>query len=274
MVDVTLDGTTTSFNDSGQVLSTGGVDAASCPPISGNESTQWTLVGSQPCPGAVLSLTPPSQTHNVGDTATVTANLSCGKVPLQGASVKFDVTSGPNAGTTGTGTTDSSGNASFSYSSVTVGTDTVQASTSNPAGTITSNTVRVIWTAPFAQGGGAFVIGNLNSAIGTKVTFWGARWSHLNSLSGGRAPASFKGFARQPSVPSCGVTWTSRPGNSSHPPKGPLPAFMAIIVSSKITKKGRAISGDILHIVVVKTNAGYRPNPGHAGTGTVVSQVC
>jgi hypothetical protein len=28
------------------------------------------------------------------------------------------------------------------------------------------------------------------------------------------------------------------------------------------------------HIVVVKTNPGYRPNPGHAGTGTVVAQVC
>jgi hypothetical protein len=49
---------------------------------------------------------------------------------------------------------------------------------------------------------------------------------------------------------------------------------MSIIVSSHITKSGNTISGDIEHIVVVQTNPGYEPNPGHAGTGTVVSQVC
>jgi hypothetical protein len=275
-VDVTIDGTTTSFTDSTQVLNTDGVDGALCPPFNGNESTQWTPIGSQPCPGAVLSLAPPTQTHNVGDTATVTATFTCNAQqahPLQNASVTFDVT-GTNS-LSGHGTTDKNGHAAFSYSSVNVGTDTVNASVSNPAGTIPSkNTVQVIWVAPFAPGGGAFVIGDKNSAIGTKVTFWGARWSHLNSLSGGRAPASFKGFAQQPKVPTCGASWTSRPGNSSHPPHGPLPAFMAVIVSSKVTKHGNKITGDILHIVVVKTNHGYRPNPGHKGTGTVVSEVC
>jgi len=273
-VDVTIDGTLTSFNDSGKVMNTGGVDGATCPPMNGNESTQWTLIGNQPCPGAQLSLAPASQSHQVGDTAEVTATLACGGTPLQGAAVKFDVTSGPNAGTTGGGTTDVNGNATFSYSSLNVGTDMVQASVSNPAGTITSNPAAVIWTVPFAPGGGAFVIGDLNSSTGTKVTFWGARWSHLNSLSGGPAPASFKGFARQPSVPSCGVAWSTLPGNSSRPPRGPLPRFMAIIVASKVTKHGNKITGDTFHIVIVKTNPGYRPNPGHAGTGTVVSQVC
>src|SRR5260370_29090973 len=119
-VDVTIDGTTSAFNDTGQVLNTGGVDGASCPPLNGNESTQWTLVGSQPCAGADLSLAPPSQDQSVGDTATVTPTLTngCG-TPLQGVSVTFNVTSGPNAGTTGTGTTDSSGQASFSYSGLT-----------------------------------------------------------------------------------------------------------------------------------------------------------
>jgi hypothetical protein len=28
-----------------------------------------------------------------------------------------------------------------------------------------------------------------------------------------------------------------------------------------------------VHIVVVKTNSGYAPNPGHDGTGTVVATV-
>jgi hypothetical protein len=49
---------------------------------------------------------------------------------------------------------------------------------------------------------------------------------------------------------------------------------MAVIVSSKIGKAGAAISGDTVHEVVVKTSPGYAGNPGHAGTGTVIAQIC
>jgi hypothetical protein len=274
-VDVTIDGIASAFNDSGQVLNTGGVDAASCPPVNGNESIQWTQVGSQPCAGAQLSLAPPSQDLQVGDTATVNATLTngCG-TPLQGANVSFSVTSGPSSGTTGSGVTDANGQASFSYSSLTPGTDVVQASVTNPAGTITSNPVQVKWAVPFAPGGGAFVIGDRDSATGSAVTFWGAQWAQLNSLSGGAAPASFKGYALHPGVPACGVTWSTDPGNSAAPPAGPLPRYMAVIVTSSAAKSGSAISGNTAHIVIVKTNPGYAPDPGHAGTGTVVSQVC
>jgi hypothetical protein len=119
-----------------------------------------------------------------------------------------------------------------------------------------------------------FVIGDGNSANGTHVTFWGAQWWKRNTLSGGGAPASFKGFAAKPSTPSCGTDWTTGPGNSAKPPKGPLPSFMGVIVTSKITKSGSKISGDTVHMVVVKTDPGYKPNPGHSGTGTVVAQIC
>jgi Bacterial Ig-like domain (group 1) len=123
--------------------------------------------------------------------------------------------------------------------------------------------------------GGNFVIGDGDAAIETPVTFWGARWRKLNSLSGGAAPAAFKGFANSPSTPpACGTGWSTRPGNSSGPPPGPLPQFIAVIVSSHITKSGPTISGDTPEVVVVKTNAGYAPNPGHAGTGTVVAVIC
>jgi hypothetical protein len=225
--------------------------------------------------GRAAKLAPPSQSHQVGYTATVTATLVNGcNTPPQGASVRFDVTSGPSAGTTGTGTTDASGQANFGYSSLTPGTDSVQASVSNPAGTITSNTVQVTWTAPFAPGGGAFVIGNKEAATGSAVTFWGAQWAQLNPLSDGHAPASFKGFALNPSTPSCGVSWSTDPGNSAPPPPGPLPQYMAVIVTSTTTKSGAAISGNTVHIVVVKTSPGYSPDPGHTGTGVVVSQIC
>ena len=55
-VDVTIDGTLTPFTDSGQVLNTGGVDAADCSPAPGpnDESIQWTKIGSAPCAGASL----------------------------------------------------------------------------------------------------------------------------------------------------------------------------------------------------------------------------
>jgi uncharacterized repeat protein (TIGR01451 family) len=122
--------------------------------------------------------------------------------------------------------------------------------------------------------GGSFVIGDQNAAVGTSVTFWGAQWWKLNGLSGGAAPAAFKGFEDAPPVSQCGVSWTTDPGNSTPPPAGPLPSFMAVIVSSSIGQSGSTISGNTVHIVIVRTNPGYAPDPGHAGTGTVVSTVC
>jgi hypothetical protein len=277
-VITTIGGTTTDFTDSAQVLNTGGNDTANCPtrlnpPHQNNESEQWTTGG---CVNgaATLTLAPPTQTHFVGETATVTGTLTntCGQ-PLQGATETFTDLTGPDTGTTGTGTTDANGQASFSYKGLTVGTDTLDVTVSNPAGTITSNTVNVIWQAP-PLSGGSFVIGDLNAAVNTPVTFWGAQWWKLNSLTGGSAPGAFKGYALNISGPTCGDTWTTTPGNSPPPPAGPLPAFMPIIVSSHVTQSGNTISGDIEHIVIVQTNSGYSNDPGHAGTGTVVSQVC
>ncbi|HYM54531.1 MAG TPA: hypothetical protein VES97_04155, partial [Solirubrobacteraceae bacterium] len=109
---------------------------------------------------------------------------------------------------------------------------------------------------------GNFVIGDGNSAVGSSVTFWGAHWWHENSLSGGLAPASFKGFADTTGAPpSCGEAWSSRPGNSSDPPLAPLPVLVEVIVSSHITKSGPTISGDVQEVVVVETEPGYGPNP-------------
>lgn len=269
--------TTTTFDDTGQVLNTGGFDLGTCPGGT-SEATQWTPIGTAPCAsGAVLTLSPSAQTLPVSTKATVTANLSACGTPLPGATVAFSVLSGPNTGVSGTGSgpTDPSGNATFSYSSSVTGTDTLQAAISTAVGSITSNTVTVTWVASFLASG-AFVISDTNAALRTGVTFWGAQWAKDNVPSGGSAPNSFKGFANTTSTspPSCGGRWTSNPGNSSGPPAGPLPQYMAIIVSSWVTQSGSVESGNILHIVVVKTNSGYQSDPGHAGTGTVVGVVC
>jgi hypothetical protein len=126
--------------------------------------------------------------------------------------------------------------------------------------------------------GGTFVVGDLtvgslSQATGKTVMFWGAQWQKQNQLSAGGAPSAFKGFEDSLASPVCGTSWTSRPGNST-PPPATTPAYMAVIVSSAITKSGSTIAGDTLHIVIVKTDPGYEGNPGHAGTGTIVGVVC
>ncbi len=122
---------------------------------------------------------------------------------------------------------------------------------------------------------GTFVIGDGNAAVGGQVTYWGAQWSKHNVVSKGAAPNSFKGFVSSPSTtpPACGGTYTTQPGNSSEPP-GSVPTFMAVVVSSQVTKNGSTISGNVEHIVIVRTEPGYGPSPGHTGTGTVVAQLC
>ena len=223
-----------------------------------------------------LALAPASAVNVTGTSHTVTATLTANGSPLAGRTILFSV-SGANTAS-GSGTSDASGQATFTYLGTNSGNDTISACADinnngscdpeEPTATATKTWVSA------APGGGSFVIGDEESATGTKVTFWGSRWWKLNPLSSGNAPASFKGFAKNPSVPSCGIDWSTGPGNSAKPPKGPLPALMAVIVTSKTSKSGAQISGDTVHMVVVQTNPGYSNNPGHAGTGTVVAQIC
>ena len=121
--------------------------------------------------------------------------------------------------------------------------------------------------------GGAFVVGNASALVGSTVTFWGAHWVDRNELSGGAAPAPFKGFAAG-ATGTCGSSWTSRAGNSDLPPSGPLPSYMGVIVASSIHQTGAVISGNAVDVAVVKTTPGYAPDPGNSATGTVVTLGC
>ncbi len=129
---------------------------------------------------------------------------------------------------------------------------------------------------------GAFVLGDNTVAVAgpaTTVTWWSNSWAGLDSLSGGLAPAAFKGFAGKVSLPTstppaaCGGLWTTRPGDSEPPVSG-VPSYMGVIAASSVTKSGSTISGDTVKIVVVLTNPGYAPDPGHPGTGTIVATFC
>lgn len=98
--------------------------------------------------GEGITLAPPTQTDTVGSNATVTAHVQDTQGnPISGKTVTFKVTSGPNAGKTGTGVTNASGNASYTYTSSSTGTDAVQASFQDENNnTQTSNSVTVTWS--------------------------------------------------------------------------------------------------------------------------------
>jgi hypothetical protein len=161
-------------------------------------------------------------------------------------------------------------NGSHSYAGL--GSFTIKVHIVDDGGSTADATTTILVFA-FAAGGN-FVVGNGEQAVGHDVTFWGAQWPKVNDLAAGGAPASFKGFADTPNAVACGTTWSTDPGDSAPPPAGPLPSYMAVIVSSSIHRSGSSISGDTVHMVVVKTDPSYAPDPGHAGTGTVVAQIC
>ncbi len=202
------------------------------------------------------------------------ATASLSDANLGGSAADFTASINWGDSSSSAGTVSGSGGSytvsgSHTYSST--GSFTITTSIADVGGSTASTTCETLVYA-FAPGGGSFVVGD-KTATGS-VMFWGAQWWKQNVLTGGAAPAAFKGFAKNPSVPACGTGWSTDPGNSAPPPAGPLPAYMAVIVSSSISKSGSQISGNTVHIVIVKTNAGYDSNPGHAGTGTVVATVC
>jgi photosystem II stability/assembly factor-like uncharacterized protein len=201
--------------------------------------------------------------------------LEDGATPISGRAVVFTLGTGATAQTC-TGITDAAGKAACVISPVNqpLGPGTVGNAFAGDAFYLPSSASASTIMFAFLTSGG-FVLGDLSTEVGNRVEFWGADWGQANSLSGGAAPASFKGFgstlSSQP--PACGITWTSRPGNSSDPPDT-IPSYMGVLVGPSITKSGPAISGGVTQIVVVQTDPGYAPNPGHLGTGTIVAQFC
>ena len=49
---------------------------------------------------------------------------------------------------------------------------------------------------------------------------------------------------------------------------------MAVVVTSSIAGDRPRVSGNTASVVVVRTDPGYAPDPGAAGTGAVVAVVC
>ena len=98
--------------------------------------------------GAGVVLSPSSATNNVGQSHTLTATVQDDNGnPIQGVTVHFQVTLGPNVGTSGDAVSDASGKAQFTYTSSTAGTDHIGASFTDAQGTHTSNEATKTWEA-------------------------------------------------------------------------------------------------------------------------------
>jgi len=197
-----------------------------------------------------------------------------GSAPLAGRPVRFTLGSGATAQTCA-GDTDATGTASCTLTpSQPLGPGTVQASFAGDDSAAPASDSRPTVVFQFLATG-TFVVGDRSAVPDATVTFWGAGWSRRNGLSGGPAPASFLGFAGAPSTnpPSCGGTWTTRPGRSNNPPKT-VPSYLGVVVSNSVRGYGDRITGNVVSIVVIRTNPGYRPDPGRPGTGTVVAVLC
>lgn len=209
-----------------------------------------------------------------------TANLSAilkedGLVPIAGRTVSFTLGSGATAQTC-SGVTDATGRAACSIAPVNQppGPGTVTAAFAGDGFYLPASVTQATLQFQFLARG-AFVIGDTQATVGTHVTYWSNKWSKLNPLSSGAsAPSTFKGFAATTSTPpSCGTGWSTDTGNSPPPPDA-VPPFMAVLVTSTVGQSGSTISGDTPKIVIVSTDPGYAPSPGHDGTGTVVAVLC
>jgi hypothetical protein len=94
-----------------------------------------------------VTLNPPSQTLSTGGSASLIANVAASGLPISGGSVVFSIDSGPNVGKTFTGTTDSSGNTTFTYTDTGgSGTDSISATYTDMHGVIEKATATVTWT--------------------------------------------------------------------------------------------------------------------------------
>lgn len=132
-------GTTTgSFTSSATATNAGGFTIAPSGP-----DGAVTVTGST---ALVATLTPTSTSQPVNGSATFTVTATRGSTPQPGLGVSFAVLSGPHAGATGPGTTDSAGKATFTLNGTTTGTDTVQATVTEGETSVDSNTATVTWT--------------------------------------------------------------------------------------------------------------------------------
>ena len=106
----------------------------------------------------LASLAPISVSTALGGDQVFTLTATRDSVPEAGHAVSFAVTSGPDVGSSGVGSTDALGHATFSVHGTAVGTDVVTATVQDGASSVVSNDASVAWTQ--LSSGGVTVTGS------------------------------------------------------------------------------------------------------------------
>ncbi|GHG56771.1 hypothetical protein GCM10012320_29420 [Sinomonas cellulolyticus] len=187
-----------------------------------------------------------------------------------GAVADYTATVSWGDGTSSAGTIGTSGSqftVSGTHTYAAFGPYTVAVHVCDVGGSCADATTQVL-TFGYATGG-SFAIGTAANTAGT-VNWWGPQWAQNNLAT---APSAFKGFETSAAPPTCGSTWTTTGGASSNPPAS-VPTYMAVVVTDSVTQSGSTITGNVGKVVIVKTDPGYAPGVGNAGTGTVVGTIC
>jgi hypothetical protein len=93
----------------------------------------------------VLSLTPATQTAAPGGSVTVTATLTCGGAPVSGQGVSFYILTGPDQNFQASGTTGSTGQASFTVQNTGGGIDVGEAKTTTTPTVVFAERISIYW---------------------------------------------------------------------------------------------------------------------------------
>jgi hypothetical protein len=176
-----------------------------------------------------VTLTPASQTLDAGGSASLVANVSTTSGPVSGGSVVFNVDSGPNVGKTFTGTTDSSGNTTFTYSDTGgAGTDSISATYTDSHGVSQKATATVTWrkatvaptTLTTSLSGGGSKGATITVPPGTSVTDSATLTGANVATAGGTVTYSV--FSDAACTVSAGSSTTVNVANGSVPNSNPV----------------------------------------------------
>jgi len=230
--------------------------------------------------GGTLAYTGPAAIPVLRSTRLSAVLVDGGSAPLPGKRLTFTVGSGRSAQHC-SGRTDANGRASCTLRVVQpLGPRPLEVAFAGDASAPAAVERRevVLFAYPAR---GTFVVGDVSAASGGTVTCWGRDWAARTELSGSQPPAGFLGFSA--STPSCGGTWSARRGHGESPPSI-VAAYLGVAVTSAAHagqagagathSGGGTFSGDVVGIVVVRTDRGYTPDPDTPGAGTVVAVVC
>ena len=214
----------------------------------------------------VATLTPASTSQPVTGSATLTVTATRGSTPQPGLGVTFTVLSGPHAGATGPGTTNSAGKATFTLNGSTAGTDTVQATVTEGETSVQSNNATVTWNPVTSNitvtGTSAPFIITAGGTVRATFTVTNHGTGPIDVLTLIALPAGATPLSLTPSSGACGAVTNGR----AYCLAGGIPAGGALVV----TADARSAAGSTAPFTTVLAAAA---TGGQSGSASATSAV-